>query len=240
MQGIANDQTQLAIGNEKTKNVKTGAVAVTYASQQSCPRSCPLYGNGCYAESGPLGMISRRLNKAATEQAATPVNIATAEAAIIRGMSGKKPLRLHVVGDCRTEEATRIVSQAAAEYRAKGGQAVWSYTHAWRLVPRVAWGDVSILASCETLTAVKKAQARGYATAMVVDHHPEDGRATVVDGQKLIPCPQQTRPGVTCASCRLCFDDQKLLERKATITFAIHGSQKKAAKAAIEASASGA
>jgi hypothetical protein len=80
-----------------------------------------------------------------------------------------RPLRLHTVGDCRTDEAARIVAAAAERYMDAGGGPVWTYTHAWRLVDRASWGRVSVLASCETPEQVELARARGYATAIVVD-----------------------------------------------------------------------
>lgn len=37
-------------------NVKTGPMPVSTTSKASCPDNCSLKGNGCYAESGPLGI----------------------------------------------------------------------------------------------------------------------------------------------------------------------------------------
>ena len=39
---------------KKSSNIKTGPIAVSTTSKDSCPATCPLKGNGCYAESGPL------------------------------------------------------------------------------------------------------------------------------------------------------------------------------------------
>ena len=209
----------LAIAVKKTGNTKVGDVAVTHAAQESCPTSCTFLGSGCYAETGQQKWVTRRLNKAAT--GATPRQIALAEAEAIRKLNGKKPLRLHVVGDCRTTEAARIVAKAADEYRAKHDQPVWTYTHAWRTVPREAWGNVSVLASCETPADVAQAKDRGYATAIVVESFASERRHAIgpVDA---IPCVEQTR-GVTCDNCRLCFDDDYLRKSGRTIAFKGHG-----------------
>src|SRR5262249_36720289 len=40
-----------AVAVETTDNAKLGKVSATYASQATCPRSCPWFGAGCYAES---------------------------------------------------------------------------------------------------------------------------------------------------------------------------------------------
>lgn len=40
----------------KSSNAKVGAIPVSTISNKTCPTSCPLKGNGCYAESGPLAI----------------------------------------------------------------------------------------------------------------------------------------------------------------------------------------
>jgi hypothetical protein len=130
----------------KTGNRKVGDVAVTMVSQKTCPKTCPFLDAGCYAASGPQGIHTARLNKAR----ASATELARAEAHGIAQLDGTKPMRLHVVGDCSTKTAARTVSKAADAYSAKRGQKVFTYTHAWRNVPREAWGQVSVLASCET------------------------------------------------------------------------------------------
>ena len=41
---------------ESSMNKKTGRIAVVTASRDTCPSSCPLKNNGCYAEHGPLAI----------------------------------------------------------------------------------------------------------------------------------------------------------------------------------------
>jgi hypothetical protein len=222
---------------ETTENSKIGATSATYVSQQSCPASCPLRDSGCYAEHGPLGFITRRLNRS---RGGTPAQLARLEAQAIDGLTGDRPLRLHVVGDCRTPAAARIVAEAAGRYRARRGSLVWSYTHAWRTVPRAAWGEVSVLASCESTAQVRQAQRKGYATALVVDRFRRDGVYDLpVTGSKLpcagvrvLPCPWQTRR-VSCRDCRLCWDDGRLLACGLTIGFEAHGAGAARARLAL-------
>jgi len=205
---------------ERSDNRKLGAVSATYVSQGSCPRDCPFYGAGCYAEYGFVSVTTRRLNDA--DGGLSAGRLALLEAAAIDGLSGRRPMRLHVVGDCRTNAAARTVGAAARRYAKRGGQRVWTYTHAWRRVRRESWGEgVSVLASCETPQQVREAQAAGYATAMVVPTHKQ---AAAYDhgGVKVVPCPAQTRVGVTCESCRLCWDDGRLRRAGLTIAFAAH------------------
>jgi hypothetical protein len=223
--------SDLAIATARSQNSKLGNAATTYAAQTSCPASCPFFnGGGCYAEAGKVGFITARLNAAAAASVSGPREVAIAEADALDDLKvvRERPLRLHTVGDCSTDEAAEIVSGASGRYREREGGPVWTYTHAWRDVARESWGDVSVLASCETAADVDEARARGYATALVVESFetnklhvigPEGGAQA---GADILPCPQQTR-GKTCSECKLCFDDRGIHERGYSIAFELHG-----------------
>ena len=214
-----------------TGNAKLGNLAVTYASQATCPRDCAFFHNGCYAESGPVSWaVTGKLNKSTD----TAVESARAEAKGIDALPADKTLRLHVVGDCATDQTAKIVSKAGERYqsRAKLGAKVYTYTHAWRKVKRASWGKVSVLASCETIQATKEAHARGYAAALVVDQH-SSAQSYMLEGMRVIPCPQQTKDNVTCESCRLCSDDQYLKSVSGVIAFEAHGVKVKTVKSTL-------
>src|ERR1051325_4960950 len=102
-----------AIAIEKSRNSKITGCSATMVSQASCPRSCKFYGNGCYAESGPAGFTTHRLNRSTETK---PEAIARIEAKAISQLSGKRPLRLHVVGDCTTDQAAKVLSSAVEFY----------------------------------------------------------------------------------------------------------------------------
>jgi hypothetical protein len=216
----------LAIARASSGNKKIGDAATTYVEQRSCPSSCPFFdGGGCYAEEGRLGkVITGPLNRAAAQVAATAEDIARFEAAQIDALKvvPGQVMRLHTVGDCKTDAAAAIVAAASARYVARGGGRVWTYTHAWRDVSRQSWGEVHVLASCETAEDISEAEARGYATSIVVEEFERRSRYEL-DGRALLPCPAQTTSGVTCASCRLCMDTPRLRDAGLTIAFAIHG-----------------
>ena len=209
-----------------SKNSKAGDVAATYAPiAQTCPVSCPLRNNGCYAQSGNVGFKVRR-----TEEYSEGMNgdtVATLEGDEIADMAAHAPashaMRIHVSGDATSDYRAQQMARGAHVWAGP----VWSYTHAWPEVARKSWGRVSVLASCETLSQVILAAAKGYAAALVVASHPENGRAfTAPGGVKVIPCPSQTR-GVSCTDCRLCWNDKLLLAQGACISFAAHGATKK-------------
>ena len=164
---------------------KTQAFSATYVSQSTCPTTCAFRNAGCYAECGPMGIHTRRLNNHAEKDI---VAIAKEEARMIRNLSGKFPLRLHVVGDCRTEETAKIVADACKEYKAKHDQPVYTYTHA-RRVRRPAWGQVSVIRSCETVRQCQQAFIAGFAASLVVDKFASPRRYYIGRGMHGIPLP---------------------------------------------------
>lgn len=215
----------VAIFVQLSSNKKIGDAAATYVSTRaSCPK-CPLQGRGCYAETGRMGIHVAKLNAAAEGvsrlQAARAEALAIDQGAVLGGL----PLRLHVAGDAATRGAAKIVAAAAERYRARGGGQPWTYTHAWRRVPRAAWSSVSVLASIERVEDGTKALARGYAPALVVAEHAS-AKAYEAGGVHWVPCPEQTR-GITCSECRLCFNADALRQRSTGIAFAAHGSSRK-------------
>jgi hypothetical protein len=222
---------------DSSGNQKTGEVSVTYTSQASCPGDCPYLDNGCYGEQGRVGITTRPLNRS---DVLDPVKLAEWEAEDIGGLSARRDLRLHVVGDSTTGEGTRMLAAASDRFRAKGlarygrTPAVWTYTHAWHQVDRADWGAVSVLASCETSEGVRQAAARGYAASVTVERF-KSAKAYPLPGAeefKVLPCPEQVGD-TTCVECRLCMDDGKLRQRKLVIGFQLFGQRVGRARLAL-------
>lgn len=222
-------EKRIASAHENSANKKLGNISTTYAGVQSCPNACPFKKTGaCYGMSGPVAFYWRKL----TSDQFTTEETARMEAKAIMGLTGKNDLRIHTLGDCSTPEAAQIVSDAATVHMRKHGKAAFTYTHAWRTVPRSAWGEVSVLASCETIDEVNEAKALGYATSMVVSEYEKD-TMYVKDGVKIMPCPEITGKSESCQKCRLCMRDGNLKKADVTIAFAAHGPTKKM-KAVLE------
>lgn len=127
------------------------------------------------------------------------IKVAKAEALAIDGafrggpIDGR-PIRLHTVGDCRNRTSARIVGEAASRWVERGGGNAWTYTHAWREVPRESWGpSVSVLGSIDVVGHARRAIQAGYAPARYVPAFPHGSRSWVESGVRWIPCPAQTR-----------------------------------------------
>lgn len=221
-----------AIYVSDSKNVKIGRADATYLSiDKTCPSSCPLKDTACYAQDHFVGMIVKRLEKEAKKQSVLQVARAEAKAIDNAYVGGAIPkgidLRVHVSGDSRTIAGSRIINHAIGRWKARGGNIAWQYTHAWNHVPRNEWSNVSILASVDNVSDVKKAKAQGYAPAIVVSEFETDKAFTIPGSDvKFIPCPAQTKENVTCVSCRLCFNADRLYRDNFGIAFAAHGVKK--------------
>lgn len=211
---------------KESANEKVGLVSATYAPiDPTCSDACPLKVGGCYARTGNVGFQVRRLQR--EFDGLNGDTLAELEGSEIEsvGLSLRREgitraLRIHVSGDADSNFRASALAWGAREWPGP----VWSYTHSWRHVFRSSWGRVSVLASVETVDDASSALSNGYAPALIVDRHPDDGRAyRASNGLKLIPCPAQTRD-IKCTDCRLCWDDSKLIAQRAAITFAAHGS----------------
>lgn len=216
-------------GNSKISG--TNKVDATYVSiKSSCPKDCSLMGKGCYAENSYTGIHVRRLDEESYKLSS--VQVARQEAQAIKEsynygqVPPNRDLRLHVSGDSRTVKGTRLIDNAVAGWKARGGRDCWTYTHAWKHVHRSEWSNVSTLASVNNISEVTAARRQGYAPAILVPEHPSN-KAYKLKGSsvKWIPCPNQTR-GVSCVDCRLCMRSDYLYSNNVGIAFSAHGVKK--------------
>lgn len=253
-----------------TGNQKTGPTSATNVTQASCPNGennasgyrCPLLGQGCYAEETSQKWVTQRHNSAAGFDPKNPHSgskysveeIAEAEAFCLDAayqtwelIGLNNGVRLHVVGDCVTPQAARIVSRAAEKYVMPNLQGagvrtdsrrknVWNYTHAWREVPRSAWSPgISVFASCDRIEDLEEAADRGYAPCVVVPDYvqKEAGKYSgkgiqLKNGWTLLPCPYEVgmknaqNERVWCIECGFCLKDDFFRSKKFAVAFAAH------------------
>lgn len=221
-------------GNNKLMGSKK--IDATYSSVKgSCPLTCPLKDNGCYAQAGPLGIHVNRLDKEVDGLSALQLARNEVKAIDESYEGGAVPagrdMRLHVSGDCRTVAGAKLINNAVSRWKKRGGGNVWGYTHCWDHVMKEVWSNVSMLASVDTVEEAVYARQNGYAPALVVAEHPSEKAYTLPGSDiKWIPCPAQTREGVGCSDCRICMDTDRLYRDNYGIAFAAHGCKKNSIK----------
>jgi hypothetical protein len=223
------------------KLTANGNVSATWVAQQSCPTSCPLLKNGCYAEVNKPGLHTHRMNKkvAARKKSKTAIRkmLVDLEVAGIRKLTGKRKLRVHVVGDAPTAAAATAIGTAMLAHQAKQGKVAWTYTHAWRDVPVQAWKGANVLASCNNVTEVASARAAGYGTSVIVPPHPTN-KIYQFGGEQIVPCPAQFKHNgkrvVTCEDCTLCMRPTFLRKRRLSVGFQPDGGTQKKVLAMLQ------
>jgi hypothetical protein len=186
-------------------------MAATYAPQLTCWAGCPLLGAGCYAERGRVALHTNAINAAAAAAGVTALQLAELEAAAIDRLTGWRPLRRAVVGDCSTVEAAGVVGASMVRYERRHGFAAWCYTHSWRHIPAAAWRGARVLASCESWGQVGAAFRAGYAGVALLIPKTDSPKAQRFGPLRVIPCPEQFRGPdgqrrTTCDRCHLCRD----------------------------------
>lgn len=235
----------MGFGPSGSKNLRAAGpyCASTYVSiSATCPETCAFRNNGCYAQTGSSRRIINRLDVEADQLPGAAVIAAEANAMRLSfggrfsrrvpqdGAKGGRDLRLHVGGDVSDELGARQLALATEAWLARGGGAVWTYTHRWREIPAESWGRIAVWASCETKDDIRKAHAASYRASVVVEAH-KSPKMYDWHGLKVLPCAYETRKK-TCVECRLCLDAP--LDPKVVIGFAAHGQGGKAAKKRLQ------
>lgn len=161
-----------------SENSKIGAVDTTWVSISSTCVDCDFKtAEVCYAMGGKAQHTAHLMDRAAKEAGdnatATAKNEADCIDSTYRG--GAIPegrfLRLHASGDTSTVAGAKLIAGAIDRWYRRGGAIAYTYTHAWRRVPRTAFGRLSVLASLNPGDDARDALQNGYGsvTALVTN-----------------------------------------------------------------------
>ena len=199
-------------------NRKTGPIPTTRSPASTCPDSCGLKGNGCYAENAPLVW--------AWEKDADK-GISWDELLMkIRKIPAGSLWRHNEAGDLDFETLERLVA-------ANSGRRGFTYTHhvpnqnPRRLADLRASNanGFTVNVSADNVLIADRYVALGLPTVVVLPMTAENVSYTPA-GNKIVACPAEKSDKVTCATCGLC----QLANRPYIIGFRAHGSRKKTAE----------
>jgi hypothetical protein len=229
--------------NLASRNAKTGAIPVATISRATCPTSCPLKGNGCYAESGPLKIhwdaVSEGKRGVSFDEFCEQVSMLPPNQVWRYGQAGDLPGE----GDEIDEKMMKQLVKANA------GRPVIAYTHKplskrnKRILKEAAKNGFQVNLSADSLKEADELAKKAEMPVVVV--LPEEyGRATnkgewsedlssyrarmtglpttTPGGQKIAVCPA-TYTDVTCGECLVCATKRK----DVVVGFPAHGSQRK-------------
>lgn len=206
-------------------NSKTGAMLLVRSPRSTCPDSCGLKGNGCYAENFPLVLHWMK-------QDTVGVDFATVLYAV-RTLPKGSIWRLFEAGDFEpSPENPELISsqQVISLIAANNGKRGFGYTHypVWpnlEVLQLMNSSGLTINASADTIEQAKLYFGLGLPTVVVVsEKFPKD---SVVEGMRVVVCPNQSTPTKpTCLQCQMC---QKP-DRDYVIGFRAHGTKKRKIK----------
>jgi hypothetical protein len=217
---------------KKSSNKKTGPIAVSTTSKDSCPSTCPLKGNGCYADSGPL-----RLHWDKVSDGPRGVNLQTFIDQL-KTLPDGTCFRLNQAGDLPhysgfiDYKALEQITNACAERKL----IAWSYTH--HRVDNMHNLEVIQKANADGLTVNVSAHSQQHAAechkqglpAVCIVPKNESRKNWEHDGVKFLVCPAQWSDK-NCAECKLC----SVADRSCVVAFKAHGTQAKKVEATINA-----
>jgi len=215
----------------KSSNRKTGPIATTMTSAESCPATCPFNnGGGCYAASGPTAIHWRKLTKGDTGYDYWGLMHAISAAKLKPGSL----LRHNVAGDLAQDpeapgRINRFLLAQLADIFKTAKLRAFTYTHhaqdGHNLPPireAIAEG-FTVNLSCDSEAQASQRHREGFPAVCVVPS--TDARKSWVDasGVRFQTCPAQLKDGITCQTCQLCSK----ADRACVVAFRSHGNSHK-------------
>lgn len=205
----------------QSTNKKTGmGVAVSTTSKDSCPDSCPLKNNGCYAASGPLNIhwtkISNGQRGSNWKEFIQEINKLPDNWKFRYAQAGDLPGKNEYIDSKKLFELAKTIQKKKLK--------AWAYTHKTlnqsnvKKIKKANEMGFCINASADNLHEADEAMDAGLPTVVVLPSD-SDNVLTTSKGRRVVVCPAQTKEGKTCSDCMLCAKT----DRKFAIGFKAHG-----------------
>lgn len=206
-------------------NSKTGPIPVTYSQRETCPESCPHYRSDCYAED----FYTRMTWDKVPQRGADLSGLCASIAALPQGTLW----RHNVAGDLPGIGETIDAHALGEIVRANMGKRGFTYTHKHTSADNLdwirhanAWGFTVNLSADDAGHADALADTgAGPVCAIVPTDTPEHSFTPA--GRRIVVCPAQTRPDITCQTCGLC----QRQNRAVIVGFRAHGTRARIADA---------
>lgn len=188
----------------KSTNTKAGPIPVSTSPRQTCPDSCPMKANGCYAN----GTLRWHWNAVSEGRRGLPWSDFLKQ---IQALPAGQLWRMNQAGDLPGQGNVIDRHDLAGLVYANMGRRGFTYTHkpldcrADRLIVDHANrnGFTINLSANSPADADRRAEQRCGPVVTIVPTGTPNTSYTP-KGRKIVVCPAQTRDGVTCASCQLC------------------------------------
>ena len=212
-----------------SRNAKTGPIPVSTTSADTCPPTCALRDSGCYADGGPLRLHWDKVTRR--------------ERGTDWGAFVKKIERLYPTQLWRHNQAGDLPNDDGAIDAAAFGQLVdaneraqargFTYTHCpptsdnLELIRDANRRGFTVNLSADTFAELDRLPPDVPAVVLLpLDAPMRAGAAQTPGGRRVIQCPAERSPTVTCRDCALCYRADR---RTVAVGFTVHGARKSAA-----------
>lgn len=215
-----------------SKNAKTGPIAVTTSSKDTCPDICPLKKKGCYADNGPLQLhwelITQQKRGVSFDDFLILLLKLKRFSELRYGQAGDLP---KIKDDTDTIDSDKLARLTAVIKQRK--LKAYAYTHFpvmhhianQNAIKHANINGFTINLSANNISEVDNLLALKIAPVAVI-MNPNAKKVSFTDqGNKIVICPAQTNEKTRCVDCMLC---QKH-DRSFSIGFYPHGTSVKKA-----------
>lgn len=206
-------------------NKKVGPMPVSTTSAESCPPSCAFYGQGCYADYGPLKIHWNKVSKG--ERGDSFGDFVDT----IKRLPKRTVWRMNQAGDLPGVGEEIDADKLMQVSDANKGKTCFTYTHknvltnqANREALVAAVGDHFVVnLSANNVNHADELMELGIAPVVVVVAEDAPKVSYTPKGARIVACPADTEKNITCLRCKLCA----VRDRDYLIGFRAHGSGKK-------------
>lgn len=203
-----------------SSNSKTGPIPVSVTAESTCPPTCPLKGNGCYAE---YSYARIAWNKVSSGERGTSWEDFCAQ---IYDLPPMTLWRHNVSGDLPHTDGVIDRSKALTLAGANAGKLGFSYTHHeidknLETLQLLNLCGFTVSLSADNLEEADVFYDTGLPVVTVLPMDQMENTTTPA-GRKVVVCPAVVRDDVTCSSCGLC----QVQTRNVIVGFPSHGTGK--------------
>ena len=212
-----------------SSNAKTGPIAVSMTESKSCPDTCALKSNGCYAKMSYTGIQWRQLDKG-THGIEWDYFIKE-----LSRLPYGSIFRHNVAGDLPHDKGMldhhKIRDMVYALHKKQG----FTYTHhvvnPWNkaVVRKANSLGFTINVSCDSLEQVDKLYSSGLPLVTILPE-ASDKVTTTPAGNRVVTCPATYNDNVQCFNCGSGRPLCARADRAYAIGFPVHGAGKKKAE----------
>lgn len=209
----------------KSTNAKTGPMPVSTTGRDSCPATCSLRKNGCYADSGPLALHWDKVTRG--ERGMSWVSFCET----IESLPNGTTWRHNQAGDLPHSNGnidTKALSQLVSANSDKHG---FTYTHHKptkhnaKLIRQANDKGFTINLSAENLDQADQLADMAIGPVVTIIDTGMPIKMKTAKGRSVITCPATYKEDVSCFTCQLCAK-----QRDTIVAFPVHGTSKAKAR----------